>query len=54
MSLVTDLLETSVDEVLRAPVPMATAEEVGPGAAHTPHSTATEETLSLTGELIRH
>uniref|UniRef100_A0A8C2KW34 Band 4.1-like protein 5 n=1 Tax=Cyprinus carpio TaxID=7962 RepID=A0A8C2KW34_CYPCA len=53
MSLVTDLLETSVDEVLRAPVPMATAEEVGPGAAHTPHSTATEETLSLTEAAAR-
>ncbi|XP_042587052.1 band 4.1-like protein 5 isoform X1 [Cyprinus carpio] len=53
MSLVTDLLETSVDEVLRAPVPMATAEVVGPGAAHTPHSTATEETLSLTEAAAR-
>lgn len=52
MPLVTDLLETCVDEVLRAPVPMATAEEVGPGGAYATASTATEETLSLTGELI--
>ncbi|RXN29017.1 band 5 isoform X2 [Labeo rohita] len=53
MPLVTDLLETCVDEVLRAPVPMVTAEEVGPGAAHTTASTATEETLSLTEAAAR-
>ncbi|XP_073701520.1 band 4.1-like protein 5 isoform X3 [Garra rufa] len=53
MSLVTDLLETCVDEVLRASVPMATAEEVGPGAAHTTASTASEETLSLTEAAAR-
>ncbi|XP_026073849.1 band 4.1-like protein 5 isoform X4 [Carassius auratus] len=45
--LVTDLLETCIDEVLRVPVPMMTAEEVRAGSAHTPASTATEETLSL-------
>uniref|UniRef100_A0A672TFD4 Band 4.1-like protein 5 n=1 Tax=Sinocyclocheilus grahami TaxID=75366 RepID=A0A672TFD4_SINGR len=53
MPLVTDLLETCVDEVLRAPVPMVTAEEVGPGAAHTTTSTATEEALSLTEAAAR-
>ncbi len=52
MPLVTDLLETCIDEVLQAPVPMAIAEEVGPGAAYATASTATEETFSLTGELI--
>ncbi|XP_043104694.1 band 4.1-like protein 5 isoform X5 [Puntigrus tetrazona] len=51
--LVTDLLETCVDEVLGVPVPMATAEEVGPGAAHSTASTATEETLSLTEAAAR-
>ncbi|XP_016309730.1 band 4.1-like protein 5 isoform X2 [Sinocyclocheilus anshuiensis] len=53
MPLVTDLLETCVDEVLRVPVPMVTAEEVGPGAAHTTASIATEETLSLTEAAAR-
>ncbi|XP_052421800.1 band 4.1-like protein 5 isoform X6 [Carassius gibelio] len=53
MPLVTDLLETSVDEVLRAPVPMVTAEDVGAGAAHTTASTAAEETLSLTEAAAR-
>lgn len=48
--LVTDLLETCVDEVLRVSVPMVTPEEVGPIGAHS--STVAEETLSLTGELI--
>uniref|UniRef100_A0A673H6M4 Band 4.1-like protein 5 n=1 Tax=Sinocyclocheilus rhinocerous TaxID=307959 RepID=A0A673H6M4_9TELE len=51
--LVTDLLETFIDEVLRVPVPMVTAEEVGPGSAHTTASTATEETLSLTEAAAR-
>ncbi|XP_051564671.1 band 4.1-like protein 5 isoform X2 [Myxocyprinus asiaticus] len=48
MPLVTDLLETSIDEVLRVPVPIVTAEEVGPSAAHSTTSTVTEEPLSLT------
>ncbi|XP_059418007.1 band 4.1-like protein 5 isoform X3 [Carassius carassius] len=51
--LVTDLLETCIDEVLRVPVPMMTAEEGRPGSAHTPASTATEETLSLTEAAAR-
>uniref|UniRef100_A0A672TCN4 Band 4.1-like protein 5 n=1 Tax=Sinocyclocheilus grahami TaxID=75366 RepID=A0A672TCN4_SINGR len=51
--LVTDLLETFIDEVLRVPVPMVTAEEVGPGSAHTTASTAAEETLSLTEAAAR-
>uniref|UniRef100_A0A671KLT0 Band 4.1-like protein 5 n=1 Tax=Sinocyclocheilus anshuiensis TaxID=1608454 RepID=A0A671KLT0_9TELE len=51
--LVTDLLETFIDEVLRVPVPMVTAEEVGPGSAHTTASIATEETLSLTEAAAR-
>lgn len=52
MPLVTDLLETCVDEVLRATVSMVTAEEVGPSGAYTTASTVTEETLSLAGQLI--
>lgn len=48
--LVTDLLETCVDEVLRVSVTMVTPEEVGAIGTHT--STVAEETLSLTGELI--
>ncbi|XP_042619713.1 band 4.1-like protein 5 isoform X5 [Cyprinus carpio] len=51
--LVTDLLETCIDEVLRVPVPMVTAEEVRQGSAHTTASTATEETLSLTEAAAR-
>ncbi|XP_051565822.1 band 4.1-like protein 5 isoform X1 [Myxocyprinus asiaticus] len=47
MPLVTDPLETSVDEVLRASVPIVTAEEVGPSAALSTASTVTEEPLSL-------
>lgn len=47
--LVTDLLETSVDEVLRVSVPMVTPEDLGPIGASS--STVAEETLSLTGEL---
>lgn len=54
MPVVTDLLETCVDEVLRATVSMVTAEEMGPSAAFTTASTVTEETLSLTGQLIHH
>ncbi|XP_067265075.1 band 4.1-like protein 5 isoform X1 [Chanodichthys erythropterus] len=53
MPLVTDLLETCVDEVLRATVSMVTAEEVGPSAAYTTASTVTEETLSLTEAAAR-
>lgn len=53
MPLVTDLLETCIDEVLQAPVPMAIAEEVGPGAAYATASTATEETFSLTEAAAR-
>ncbi|XP_067299996.1 band 4.1-like protein 5 isoform X2 [Pseudorasbora parva] len=53
MPLVTDLLETCVDEVLRATVSMGTAEEVGPSAAHTAASTVTEENLTLTEAAAR-
>lgn len=53
MPIVTDLLETCVDEVLQATVPMATVEEAGPGAAHTSASSVTEETLSLTEAAAR-
>ncbi|XP_057191647.1 band 4.1-like protein 5 [Triplophysa rosa] len=49
--LVTDLLETCVDEVLRVSVTMVTPEEVGPIGAHT--STVAEETLSLTDAAAR-
>jgi len=54
MPLVTDLLETCVDEVLLATVSTVTAEEVGPSDAHTTASTVTEETLSLAGQLTHH
>ncbi|XP_073767824.1 band 4.1-like protein 5 isoform X7 [Danio rerio] len=53
MPIVTDLLETCVDEVLQATVPMATVEEAGPVAAHTSASSVTEETLSLTEAAAR-
>ncbi|XP_030641901.1 band 4.1-like protein 5 [Chanos chanos] len=56
MPLVTDLLETCVDEVIRVPVTMATAglsEEVGPGAALSASSIVTEDSMSLTDAAAR-
>ncbi|KAB5576783.1 hypothetical protein PHYPO_G00202470 [Pangasianodon hypophthalmus] len=49
-----DLLETCVDDLIRTPVPMATAgssEEAGPSAALSTPSTVTEN-LSLTGRVL--
>ncbi|TRY97109.1 hypothetical protein DNTS_027294 [Danionella cerebrum] len=53
MPVVTDLLETCVDEVLRTPVPMVTAEEVASGAAYSTASSVPDETLSLTEAAAR-
>ncbi|XP_036427538.1 band 4.1-like protein 5 isoform X2 [Colossoma macropomum] len=50
MPIVASLLETCVDEVIRVPVPIATAglaEESCPGAAHSTPSAVNEEGLSL-------
>lgn len=54
LPLVADLLETCVDDVIRAPVPMATAglpEEAGPSMAASASSLTADDTVSLAGEL---
>ncbi|XP_072542703.1 band 4.1-like protein 5 [Salminus brasiliensis] len=56
MAAVANLLETCVDEVIRVPVPMATAglaEELCPGASHSARSAAAEENLTLTEAAAR-
>lgn len=53
---VVDLLETCVDDIMRTPVPMATAgssEEAGPSASASAPSTGVEN-LSLAGKIHTH
>lgn len=52
--MVADLMETCIDDVLRAPVvPTVTAaEEAGPSAAYAGAGATTEDPLSLTGESV--
>lgn len=56
LPLVADLLKTCVDDVIRTPVPMATAglpEEAGPSMAASASSLTADDAVSLAGELTR-
>lgn len=50
--MVADLMETCIDDVLRAPVvpTVTTTEEAGPSNAYSTPSVPGEESLSLTGQ----
>ncbi|XP_008294567.1 band 4.1-like protein 5 [Stegastes partitus] len=53
-SLVADLMETCIDDVLRAPVPtVATPEEAGPSAAYAAASVTVDDPLSLSEAAAR-